>query len=202
MSWYMWNLSSLTRDQTMDAVLKAQSLNHWVTHLIFQVHELLEGTSSLFLSSSRYPVQDLWLQMLVEWMFKCKCHWPKMFKSVTLSLHLVGRVKWWWSVWSLGQGRALSVQCIVSPWCEGWFILICVHSLERGHSHRALEFVAGMLMLLLKSISFSLLQEGNFQGSKKFLPWWNEFDILWHCKQSHPFCHLYHLCASWQHDHS
>ena len=50
----------------MDAVLKAQSLNHWVTHLIFQVHELLEGTSSLFLSSSRYPVQDLWLQMLVE----------------------------------------------------------------------------------------------------------------------------------------
>ena len=98
-------------------------------------------------------------------MFKLKCYWPKMFKSVTLSLHLVGRVKRWWSVWSLGWGRAPSVHCIVSSWCEGWFILICVHSLERGHSHRALEFIAWMLMLLLKSIPFS------FTG-RKFPRFW------------------------------
>ena len=62
-----------------------------------------------------------------------------MFKSVTLRTLLVGRVKWWCSVWSWCQGRPPGVPCVVSPWREGWFIWICVHCLERGHSHRALN---------------------------------------------------------------
>ena len=30
----------------MAAALEARSLNHWAAHLLFYVHELLEGTSS------------------------------------------------------------------------------------------------------------------------------------------------------------
>ena len=65
--------------------------------------------------------------------------WLKMFKSVTLRTLLVGRVKWQCSVWSWCQGRPPGVHSVVSLWCEGWFILICVHCLEKGHSHRALN---------------------------------------------------------------
>ena len=75
-----------------------------------------------------------------------------MFKRATLSLHLIGRVKWWWGMRSLDRGRAPGVHCVVSPWCERLFILICVHSLERGHSPRALEFMPWMSMIVLKSV--------------------------------------------------
>ena len=78
--------------------------------------------------------------MNVCWMnVQTQSDWPKMFESVTLSLLLLERIKRWWSTWSLCWGRPPGVHCVVSPWCEGWFIFICVHSLERGHSHRALN---------------------------------------------------------------
>ena len=38
--------------------------------LLPQVHELLEGMGFVCLSSVRSPAQDLWLWILVEWMFK------------------------------------------------------------------------------------------------------------------------------------
>ena len=44
-------------------------------------------------------------------------NWPTVFKRVTWSLCLVGRVKWWWSVWSWCWDRAPGVHCVVSP-CE------------------------------------------------------------------------------------
>lgn len=74
------------------------------------------------------------------------------------------------------SGRPPGVHCVVSPWCEGWFIFICVHSLGRGHSHRALEFMSWMLMLLLKSISYS------FPG-RKFPRFWEVPTLeewIWH----------------------
>ena len=43
--------------------------------------------------------------------------WPTVFTRVIGSLCLVGRVKWWWSVWSWCWDRALKVHCIVPP-CE------------------------------------------------------------------------------------
>lgn len=42
-----------------------------------------------------------------------------VYKSVTLSLLLVVRVKWCCRVWSWFGGRPPGVHCVVFPWCEG-----------------------------------------------------------------------------------
>lgn len=71
------------------------------------------------------------------------------------------------------------MECVVLVWelasrCELYndFLLMFVHSLERDHVQKALEFMTLILMLPLKFISHSIsyIQEGNFQGFEKFLP--------------------------------
>ena len=101
-----------------------------------QVHERLEGTGCVFLWGSWHRL----VIMNVCWMnVQTQYDWPEMFASVTLSLLLLERVKWWCSVWSWCWADPWVCTMLMSPWCDGWFISICVHSLERGHLHRALN---------------------------------------------------------------
>lgn len=52
----------------------------WVAHsLLPWVHELLEWTGCVFLSSARYLAQYLWSRMLAEWMFKPSLVDPKYY---------------------------------------------------------------------------------------------------------------------------
>ena len=101
-----------------------------------QVHECLEGTGCVFLWGAWHRLGI----MNVSWMnVQTPLDWPKMFEIVTESLLLLERVKWRWSVWSWCRADPWVCTMLMSPWCEGWFILICVHSPERGHLHRALN---------------------------------------------------------------
>ena len=101
-----------------------------------QVHECLEGTGCVFLWGAWHRLGI----MNVSWMnVQTPLDWPKMFEIVTESLLLLERVKWGWSVWSWCRADPWVCTMLMSPWCEGWFILICVHSPERGHLPRALN---------------------------------------------------------------
>ena len=101
-----------------------------------QVHERLEGKGHVFLWGAWHRL----VIMNVCWMNdQTQYDWPEMFASVTLSLLLLERVKWWCSVWSWCWADPWVCTMLMSPWCDGWFISIFVHSLERGHLHRALN---------------------------------------------------------------
>ena len=106
--------------------------------LVLFAHKFMSPWRGQAVSFCEEPGTDLWLWKFVEWMFRpCWIDW-KMFEIVTESL-LLERVKWGWSVWSWFWPDPWVCTMLMSPWCEGWFILICVHSIERGHLHRALN---------------------------------------------------------------
>ena len=101
-------------------------------------HKFMSAWRGQAVSFCEEPGTGLWLWKFVEWMLRLRQIDPKLFEIVTESL-LLERVKWGWSVWSWCRPDPWVCTMLMSPWCEGWFILICVHSLERGHLHRVLN---------------------------------------------------------------
>ena len=121
--------------------------------LILFAHKFMSAWRGKDMSFCEEPGTDSSVIMNVCWMNdQTQYDWPEMFASVTLSLLLLERVKWWCSVWSWCQADTWVCTMLMSPWCEECFILICVHSLERGHSPRALELMPWMSMIVLKSV--------------------------------------------------
>ena len=101
-----------------------------------QVHEPLEGTGCVFLWGAQHRTcyyecllnecsNPIWWTQNV---WKCDIKPPFTWKSEVVMKCVV-----------LVPGRTPGVHCVMSPWCEGWLISICVYCLERGHSHGALN---------------------------------------------------------------
>ena len=112
--------------------------------IVSQVFWLLILFSNTFMSPWRGQVMSFCEEpgpglviMNVCWMnVQTQSDWCRMFESVTLSLFSLERLKWWCSVWYWCWGTP-SVHCVVR-----WgmvYLYLCVHSLERGHSHVALN---------------------------------------------------------------
>ena len=115
------------------------------------------GGGHFFLSSMRSPTQDMWLWMLVECMFK-SCHiepnFFKVWQDIKTSFSWKSEVVMKCVVLDLEQNPRCALW--VSPWHDWWFTLIYVHSLKRSHSHRALEFMHWVSMVLKNAISYCL----------------------------------------------
>ena len=67
-------------------------------------------------------------------------------------------------------GRLLSVHYANVSMMWGMVYLNLCLLLRKGPLTQGIEFISCMLMLLIKSLSYFLFQEGNFQNSEKFLP--------------------------------